>query len=135
MSPARILLVEDDAVARLIVRESLTQLRLVNPIVEATDVAAAMRVLEEPGNPRPPVLVLLDGTLPDGTGIDVLRFIKARPALADVAVVMLTSSSDADRVNEAYALGASSYLVKPVGYEALSDVLRGLALPWQLLQP
>ena len=135
MNGAWILVVEDDALAALIIRQSLTQLRLVNPIVEARDAEAAMSALDDPPSGRPPVLVLLDGTLPDRSGMDVLRFIKARPALADVAVVMLTGSSDANMVNEAYALGVSSYLVKPVGYEALGDVVRGLALPWLLLEP
>lgn len=53
--------------------------------------------------------------------------------LAEVPVVMLTATALLDEVNEAYALGIASYLVKPVAYDALVDVVRGLDTRWAIL--
>lgn len=48
-------------------------------------------------------------------------------------VVILTGSSEVDDVDRAYELGISSYLVKPVGFSAMQDVLARLGVPWMLL--
>ncbi len=66
-------------------------------------------------------LVLLDMTMPDGTGLDVLRHIRARAA--DVDVIAITSVRDADVVRQAIALGAVQYLVKPFTFAAFHDRL------------
>lgn len=64
-----------------------------------------------------PDLVLLDVHLPDRTGIDVLRELRASGN--DVGVVMVTAAREADTVRAAAANGAAHYLVKPFGYDDL----------------
>jgi CheY-like chemotaxis protein len=62
---------------------------------------------------RPPCLVLLDLKLPGTSGLDVLKWIRARPALCALPVLMLTSSSQDGDIHRAYLQGANGYLVKP----------------------
>jgi len=80
-------------------------------------------------NPRPR-LILLDLRLPGMDGFEVLRTVKDSDELRSIPVVVLTSS-EADRdVVEAYAGQANSYLVKPVGFEAFSELMKTLVSYW-----
>lgn len=133
---APVLVVEDDPVAAVLVQRHLGALGLANPVVVASDGEEAVGwlsgVVARP-DADVPALILLDRHLPGRSGLDVLRWIHAEPALRSVPVLVLTASSDVDGISEAYALGARSYLVKPVGFEALSDVVRGLSVRWAIL--
>ena len=72
-----------------------------------------------------PDLVLLDMGLPDMTGLDVVRRIKASPATAGVAVVAVTGrDEDADR-RACLAAGCVAYIVKPVNTQKLVRDLPG----------
>ena len=79
--------------------------------------------------PRPG-LILLDIKLPRVDGIEVLRRIKADPALKSIPVVMLTTSIGESERIESYNLGANSYIVKPVGFEEFAKVIKNLKLYW-----
>jgi CheY-like chemotaxis protein len=130
-----ILIVDDDPSARLLVQESLRLLGLDNPRVEASDGGQAideLRRLLALGPAFLPAIVLLDRHMAGASGLDVLRWMRATPGLAELPVVMLTADDALDGVTEAYALGVSSYLIKPVGFGALAAVITGLALPWRL---
>lgn len=124
---------DDDELARELVVRYLHKLNLRNRVLKATDGAAAMAELA--GLEVAPCLVLLDLEMPVRSGLDVLRWLRTQSAFPHVPVVMLTASATLDDIDEAYRLGIASYLVKPVGFAALQDVLRELALPWAMLEP
>ncbi|MGQ0520839.1 MAG: response regulator [Actinomycetota bacterium] len=126
-----VLVVDDDEMARELVVRYLHKLNLRNPVVPAGDGGAAIEALQAMDGA--PCLVLLDLHMPVRSGLEVLDWIRAQPALSRVPVVMLTASATLDDIDEAYRLGIASYLVKPVGFPGLVDVLRELALPWMLL--
>lgn len=123
-----ILVAEDDPSARTLIVRFLERLYLVNPIVHAGDGDEAVTILEK-ADP-PPAVALLDVRMPGRSGLEVLRWIRGDERLRDLPVILLTASAEADEVHEAHELGATSYLVKPVGYDALGEVLRSLRLPW-----
>jgi CheY-like chemotaxis protein len=77
-----------------------------------------------------PALVLLDLKLPRKSGIEVLQWIRSRPGLRRIPVVMLTSSRQPIDINRAYDLGVNAYLVKPVSFETLVEMLRTLDSFW-----
>lgn len=133
--PPPILIVDDDDGARELIDATLASLDLLNPRWHAQDGATAVRLMTEAiGGAAPvPALVMLDGQMPGMSGLEVLEWMRGQPPLATVPVVMLTGMSDVSSIRSAYDRGAASYLVKPVAFEALSDVLRGLAAPWMLL--
>jgi CheY-like chemotaxis protein len=77
-----------------------------------------------------PDLILLDLKMPRLNGFDVLHWLRQEAHFRRVPVVVLTSSNrDAD-VKRAYELGANSYLIKPVGLEALMEVARAIQHYW-----
>jgi CheY-like chemotaxis protein len=134
--PRPILVVDDDPVARALINEYLAVTGLLNPRLELPDGVQAIAEMQrraDLGADHLPALVLLDRHMPGCSGLDVLRWMRRTPALADVPVVLLSGDSAAAAVTQAYQLGARSYLVKPVGFEALGAVVRDLGLPWLLV--
>ena len=77
-----------------------------------------------------PALVLLDLKLPRKSGIEVLQWIRSKPGLRRIPVVMLTSSRQPIDINRAYDLGVNAYLVKPVSFDTLIEMLRTLDSFW-----
>jgi DNA-binding response OmpR family regulator len=79
------------------------------------------------------VLVLLDLKLPRRSGLEVLEWIREREGLKRLPVVVLTSSKEVADVNRAYDLGANSYLVKPVSFNSLLELVKSLEVYWLIL--
>ncbi len=77
-----------------------------------------------------PALVLLDLKLPRRSGFEVLEFIRAHEPTRRIPVVVLTSSNQETDIRRAYDLGANSYLVKPVGGDALLAMMGALDAYW-----
>lgn len=116
---ARLLLVDDEAMVRRPLRRTLE--RGGHQVLEASNVAEARAVLEA----EPVELVLCDVNMPGGSGLELIRSIAADHP--DTAIVMLTGVDDPVVANEALAIGAFGYLVKPVGgNEALINVSSNL---------
>jgi len=79
---------------------------------------------------RPPRLILLDLKLPLVTGIEVLRHLKSRARDRSIPVVVMTSSLLESDMRECYELGVNSYLVKPVDFDQLIDIVPILVHYW-----
>ncbi len=75
-----------------------------------------------------PDVIVLDVMMPSVDGWAVLTELKADPELANIPVVMVTMVDDK---NMGYALGASDYLLKPVDYERLSDLLHKYSIDFK----
>jgi len=73
-----------------------------------------------------PDLVMLDLKMPGTPGFEVLRWIRAEPALKRLCVVVLTASARQEDIRQAFDLGANAYFVKPGDLEDLITLLGGL---------
>ena len=102
-----ILLVEDDPDIRELVAYKLNRSGF--EVIEAADGLAALQAARS----RRPDAVVLDMGLPRLSGIDVCRELRAAPATAAVPIIMLTGAVRLQELEQAYAAGASDYLVKP----------------------
>ncbi len=129
-----IMLVEDDDGHRLLIRENLKAGGIVNDVVEMTDGQEALDYLQHRGKYQDtaksgkPGLILLDIKMPRMDGFAALEKIKSDPNLRTIPVLMLTSTDDQVEVNRCYALGANSYIIKPVKYEEFQERLKALGL-------
>jgi CheY-like chemotaxis protein len=129
-----ILLVDDDEVDVMTVKRAFAKGSIANQLFVATDGLEALELLRSDRIPRSRRLVLLDLNMPRMNGIELLREVRADPALQTLAVVVLTTSNeDRDRV-EAYQLNVAGYLLKPVTFHAFSDVMTTLNKYWSLME-
>ena len=76
------------------------------------------------------MLLLLDLKMPRKSGFEVLDWVRQRPGLKRLIIVILTSSNQSSDVNQAYDLGANSYLVKPAGFDKLVHLMESLGKYW-----
>jgi two-component system, response regulator len=139
----------DDAVEILIVEDNPTDLELAlralrqhnfcNNIHTARDGAEALEFLfgegqyEDRRDASPPRLILLDLKLPLVDGIEVLRRVRGDPRTRCVPVVVMTSSTEERDLVDCYALGANSYIQKPVDFDKFSEAMRLVGMYWLLL--
>ena len=77
-----------------------------------------------------PALLLLDLKMPRKSGPEVLSWIRKQPQLRYLIVVFLTSSNSSDDVRIAYEAGANSYLVKPVEFTEMVEMIRHVTFYW-----
>ena len=134
-----ILVVEDDPNDVLLIQRAFAKARILNPVrtVSNGDEAVAYLSGSGPYGDRAtypvPVLVLLDLKLPRRSGLEVLGWIRSQPGLKRLPIVVLTSSKESIDINRAYDLGANSYLVKPVGFDSLLELVKSLEVYWMML--
>ena len=124
----RILLVEDLDADAVLLREALVDVGLGRDLVIAENGEAALAELRS-GRPLPG-LVLLDLNLPGLSGRDVLDGIRADPRLAELPVVVLSTSNAPADIAFAYGHRANAYVRKPNGFLALRSVARAIQDFW-----
>jgi CheY-like chemotaxis protein len=134
-----ILLVEDDENDIMLLQRAFRRAAIINPLQVVRHGDDAVAYLEGTGefadrvlHPLP-VLMLLDLKLPRRTGLEVLQWVKERAGVKKIPIIVLTSSKNDDDVNRAYELGANSYVVKPVSFETLLELVKSLELYWLVL--
>lgn len=134
----RILLVEDSELDAELTMEALKESQVGNYIDLARDGAEALDYLYRRGDfanrpPGEPVVILLDLKMPRVDGIEVLRQLKADPALKAIPVVMLTSSREEQDLVRTYQLGVNAYVVKPVDFQQFVESVKQLGIFWVLI--
>ena len=72
---------------------------------------------------RRPDLVILDLNMPEVSGLDMIEFLRRRPESKNIPIVMLSSESADSIIDKALALGADSYIMKPVTIEELEKAM------------
>ena len=128
-----LLLIEDDANDILLFQKAISKSELDVELVVQRDGEKAISYLSGgiEGKDQPdPDLVLLDLKLPRRSGFEVLEWIKNHPKLNTTPVVILSSSKQSQDVNNAYKLGANSFLVKPTGFTELNKLIADLGSYW-----
>ena len=133
-----ILLVEDEENDVLFMRWAVGQAGVRNRLHVAIDGREAVDYLQGAGRFADreefplPCLVLLDLKLPYVMGLDVLKWIRQRPELAPIVIILSASAAEAD-ITAAYRLGADGYVVKPCGNHKLVDMVKTIKDLWLTL--
>jgi two-component system response regulator len=133
-----ILLVEDHPQDAELTVRALKKKHLANRLVVVEDGAEALDFIFCRGKfasraPSSPQVILLDLKLPKVTGLEVLRALKQDERTRSIPVVIVTSSREDPDIKAAYALGANSYVVKPVGFDAFAEAVSSLGMYWLMV--
>jgi diguanylate cyclase (GGDEF)-like protein/PAS domain S-box-containing protein len=113
-----ILVADDDAVSRLLVRETLEQSEFT--VVEVENGTDAVSVFAR----SRPELVVLDVTMPEMNGFDACAAIRRLPGGDNTPILMLTGLDDIESINKAYEAGATDFTTKPINWLVLSHRIR-----------
>lgn len=137
--PMTILLVEDDPNDVLLIKRAFQISKIINPVSVVDNGEEAVRYLSGVGKYADrkefpvPFLILLDLKLPRMSGLEVLEWVKEDENLRKIPVVVLTSSRENVDINKAYELGVNSYLIKPVEFDNLLELVKSLNMYWMIL--
>lgn len=136
VTPITILMADDDPDDRLLTKEAWEENRLANQLHFVEDGEALIDYLYRRGSfahlaGEPlPGLILLDLNMPKKDGREALREMKNDPQLRHIPVVVLTTSKAEEDIYRTYELGVNSYIIKPVTFESLVEIVKTLAKYW-----
>ena len=131
-----IVLADDDADDRLLVRDALAETQAPPQLDCVEDGEALMDYLHRRGKyehlpaAQQPRIILLDLNMPRKDGREAIKEIKDDPNLRQIPVVILTTSNAMEDIQRTYDLGASSFLIKPRNFESLVKTLDTLVRYW-----
>lgn len=125
---------DDDADDRLLLREAFEENRLMNNLETVEDGEELMDFLHRRGKYEnsqvTPGLVLLDLNMPRKSGLEALKEIKSDEKLRRLPVVILTTSKAEEDIIRSYDLGVNSFIVKPVTFDSLVEMVKELDKYW-----
>jgi len=125
----RVMVVDDHEVVREGLRALLNRRDGLNIVAEAGTVAQAVEMAMQ----YKPDVVVMDVRLPDGSGVEACREIRAQ--LPETRMIMLTSYADDEAVMASILAGASAYLLKQVRSHQLADAIQAVGRGESLLDP
>jgi CheY-like chemotaxis protein len=131
-----ILLAEDDANDVLLIQRAFQKAGFQNSLQVVCDGEKAIEYLSGAGDYSDrkrfplPFLLLLDLKMPGTGGFEVLQWVRADRGLKRLLVIVLTSSNLQSDVDRAYDLGANSYLVKPVEFQEMVNMIQRFEMYW-----
>ena len=134
-----VLLVEDNASDAEMTIRALKKNNLGNKLLHLKDGAEALDFIFAEGEysgrqiENLPKVILLDLKMPKVSGIEVLRRIKTDERTRKIPVVVLTSSKEDPDIQECYALGVNSYVVKPVEFDEFQKAISNVGLFWLII--
>lgn len=127
-----ILLVDDSENDLILMRAAFMRAEFKNPLREVRNGEEAIAYLKGEGvyddrDKFPfPAVMLLDLNMPRMNGFEVLSWLQTQPALKHLSIIILTASVRMEDVEQAFDLGAHSFLVKPSSMEKLVGMIRCL---------
>ena len=134
-----ILLVEDSPDDAKLTLRAFKRSNMANPVVLVRDGVEALDFLfargayaERAGKPLP-TLIILDLKLPKLDGLGVLRAVRGDERTKLIPIVVLTSSKEEQDLIHSYALGANSYVRKPVDFAEFLEAARVLGIYWLMM--
>jgi CheY-like chemotaxis protein len=128
-----ILLIEDCESDALLIQQTFRKALIRNPVTHARTALEALKFLESlKDSPAKPIFVLLDLSLPDLNGYEVLRWIRRHPEYKLLPVIVISGSNNPLEPEVCQLLGANIFFQKSLSFEHLGPMVRGVGAYWLL---
>jgi CheY-like chemotaxis protein len=131
-----ILIADDDADDRLLIKEAFEESEWKNPLhfvqdgVELLDYLYRRDKFADLAGESLPDLILLDLNMPRKNGIEALEEIKSDERLKSIPIIVFTTSKAEEDILRSYNLGVNSFITKPVSFDLLVELTKSLAKYW-----
>ena len=119
----KVLVVADSVAIRQIIKKNLKELGF-SELMEAENGAAGLKKAGE----EPVDLIVSDWNMPNMTGLEFLKAVRADAGLKRIAFIMVTSEADKEKIMEAVQAGVDQYLVKPFNAMQLEEKIKAIKL-------
>jgi chemotaxis family two-component system response regulator Rcp1 len=131
--PIEIMLLEDNIGDVILIQKAFGKSKFATTVTVAEDGELALRMLRREGpfkNQSRPDLILLDLNLPKLDGREILQEVKRDATLSEIPVVVLSGSRAETEIARVYALHANAYIVKPVNFQHLQEIVSNIQSFW-----
>ena len=133
-----ILYVEDNPLDVDLTLEAFKENKIANPIVVVHDGIEALEYLRREGpfqdrKTKNPSMILLDLKMPRMNGLEFLAIVKKDKKFKRIPIIMLTSSREETDLIKGYDLGINAYIVKPVNFDSLIDIVKQMVDFWLII--
>jgi CheY-like chemotaxis protein len=134
--PIRIVVADDDADDRMMIKDAFEEAKLGNPVDFVKDGVELMEYLNRQGeyknlaNQPFPGFILLDLNMPRKDGRTALKEIKESADLHRIPIVILTTSKAEEDIIKTYNLGVNSFICKPVSFDGLVEIVKTVGRYW-----
>ena len=117
-----IYLVDDDPDDRFFIRQALMHNRQEVEVVEATSGFELLTLIEQQGASSPATLILMDMNMPKMSGVETMQVMRSNPGLPVIPVVMISTTTNPNFIESAFAAGVAGFLPKPSSIKGFSDM-------------
>jgi CheY-like chemotaxis protein len=134
--PIRIVVADDDADDRMMIKDAFEEAKLGNPVDFVEDGVELLEYLRREGAYKHmakqpyPGFILLDLNMPRKDGRTALKEIKESAELHRIPIVILTTSKAEEDIIKTYNLGVNSFICKPVSFDGLVEIVRTVGRYW-----
>ncbi len=128
-----VLLVEDDLNDIELIKRAFAKIKMnikLDVVKNGVEGADYLGAVDSNDDKKVPDLIIMDLKLPKKNGHELLDWIKDREGIKHIPVVVFTSSNESRDIEKAYKLGANSYVLKPVSFEKLTELIKTLTTYW-----
>ncbi|MDR2096300.1 MAG: response regulator [Treponema sp.] len=119
-----VLVVDDSRIMRNIVKNTFSQLKIPCQFMEASNGKEALQIISS----QKIDLVLLDWNMPELSGIEFLKMVRAKDEYKDIPIFMVTSEAAKYNVIEALKNGATDYIIKPINEKIFQEKLSKITI-------
>jgi two-component system chemotaxis response regulator CheY len=119
----RALVVDDSRAVRRIIGGIMRELEY--EVIEAEHGLDALAKLEQHGAPD---LILVDWNMPEMNGLELIKAVRARPAFAQVPMMMVTTETEMEKMAQAFIAGVNEYVMKPFDKSIILEKLQLLGI-------
>lgn len=130
MSNRQILMADDDADDRFLLKAAFEDNEVPNPILFFEDGERLLDYLAKIQPENHPLLIFLDLNMPKRDGREVLLALRTNKDWNTIPIIIFSTSNAPDDIRSAYQLGANCYIIKPSSYEGLREVVTSVQRFW-----
>lgn len=130
-----IYLADDDEDDRMLIRDAIERVIDNVEVIEVEDGEKLLTLITANGTCLDSTLILMDMNMPRKNGLETLTFLKSNPKYEHIPVLMMSTTSNHQMIEQAYKHGIDGYMVKPVSEDEFTSLAESIDTHFPVLRP